>query len=672
MERELVSQRLGLLREQLHYHAHRYYVLDDPEIADSEYDALYRELLTLEGRYPEFVTPDSPSQRVGGTPLAQFAQVLHRFPMLSLENAFNLAELEVFEKGLRNFLLISTPLTYSAEPKLDGLAVELIYLNGIFTQGSTRGDGLLGEDITANLKTIPSIPLRLQSTSVPERLEVRGECVLPLAGFRSLNEQRLSADEPPFANPRNAAAGALRQLDPQITATRPLDFFCYGVGDPSLLPCQGHFELLDTLQASGLKVNPLRKLCRGLDEVRAYFDTLAAMRHDLPYEIDGMVVKVDSLALQARLGNTARASRWAIAWKFEPIQATTTLLDIEFAVGRTGAVTPVAILQPVTVGGVEVRRATLHNEEEIRRKDLRLGDTVLVQRAGDVIPEIVKANREQRTGNEQPIVMPTRCPACDAELIRPVGEVITRCFNPLCPAQLVRALSHYVGKAGLDIEGLGKKAIEQLYELGLVREIPDLYELRVEQLAGLDGWAQKSAENAITAIAKSLTVPLARLLAALGIRFVGEVTAQLLADRFPTLTQLRAARLEDFLDIEGIGEQSAQSLVRYFATPQIQEMLNRLLAHGLQVRREERNEQALTGTVFVFTGTLANFSRDEAKSRVKALGGQVVSTISKKVTHVVCGEASGNKRKKALELGLAIVSEDEFMGLINNNTSAHS
>jgi DNA ligase (NAD+) len=586
--------------------------------------------------------------------------------MLSLDNAFNQAKMVAFAKGVCDFLLLSDPLIYSAEPKLDGLAVELIYVNGIFTQGSTRGDGLLGEDITANLKTIAAIPFRLQGSSLPERLEVRGECFLPIAGFLALNEQRLLAGEPPFANPRNAAAGSLRQLDPQITSQRPLDFFCYGVADPSILPCQGHYDLLDYLHHLGLKVNPLRKRCLGLEEVTAYYETLTAMRHELPYEIDGMVVKVDSLALQARLGNTARAQRWAIAWKFAPTQATTTLLACEFAVGRTGAVTPVAILHPVTVGGVEVRRATLHNEDEIRRKDLRIGDTVLVQRAGDVIPEIVKANPEQRTGKELPIVMPTRCPACDTELTRHQGEIIIRCFNPLCPAQLVRALSHYVGKAGLDIEGLGAKAIEQLYDLALVREIPDLYTLRAEQLVGLDGWAEKSAENAISAIAKSLTAPLARFLAALGIRFVGEVTAQLLADRFVTLTRIRAARLEDFLDIEGIGEQSAQSLVQYFATPPIGQMLDRLLDQGLQLRTEERAELALTGTVFVFTGTLAHFSRDEAKSRVKALGGQVVSTVSKKVTHVVCGAASGSKHKKARELGLAIVNEEEFMGLINN------
>ena len=661
-----IRQRLTQLREQLHYHGHRYYVLDNPEIADSEYDALFRELLDLEEHHPELITPDSPSQRVGGTPLEQFRQVSHRLPMLSLENAFNQAELVEFEERLWRFLKIASPLDYVAEPKLDGLAVELVYQAGILVVGSTRGDGQTGEDITANLKTIAAIPLRLQQTKdFPELLEVRGEVFLPLAGFRALNDQRLAAGEPPFANPRNAAAGSLRQLDPQVAASRPLDFFCYGVADPSPSLYQSHSQLLAFLQELGFKVNPHVKVCAGVAAVSAHFDALTALRHTLPYEIDGMVVKVDSLALQRRLGNKARTPRWAIAWKFAATQATTTLLDIEFAVGRTGAVTPVAILDPVQVGGVVVRRATLHNEEEIRRKDLRLGDAVLVQRAGDVIPEIVKANVELRSGRETVITMPTHCPACGDDLVRPAGEAITRCFNPACPAQRVRALIHYVGKAGLDIEGLGAKAIEQLYDQGLVRDIPDLYALRVTDLTSLEGWAEKSAENAVVAIAASLTVPLARFLAALGIRFVGEVTAQLLASRFPSLERIRAAQLADFLDIEGVGEQSAQSLVRYFADPAVGPMLDRLRDGGLRLEAEEKSGLPLSGTVFVFTGGLANFSRDEAKSRVKALGGQVVSAVGKKVTHVVCGESSGSKRKKAEELGLRVVGEEEFLRLIH-------
>ncbi len=661
---ETAAHRLAFLRERINYHAHRYYVLDDPEIADAEYDALFQELLALEERYPERVTLDSPSQRVGGAPLAEFRQVAHRLPMLSLDNAFDLARMVTFEKAVQSFLKLTGPLTYCAEPKLDGLAVELVYKDGLLTVGSTRGDGQTGEDITANLKTIPAIPLRLQGTLPPPLIEVRGEVFLPLAGFRTLNDQRLAADEAPFANPRNAAAGSLRQLDPKVTASRPLDFICYGVADPSSLPCHSHFDLLSHLQALGLKINPLRKRCVGLEAVAAYYETLAGLRHELPYEIDGMVVKVDPLALQRRLGHTARSQSWAIAWKFEAVQATTTLLAIEFSVGRTGAVTPVAVLEPVKVGGVVVRRATLHNEEEMRRKDLRLGDTVLVQRAGDVIPEIIKANVEQRTGTEQPIIMPSLCPACGHELIRPPGEAITRCFNPACQAQLIRALTHYVGKGGLDIDGLGEKAVEQLYDQGLVRDIPDLYALQAADLVRLEGWAQKSADNAVAAIAASLHVPLARFLAALGIRFVGEVTAQLLASRFSSLEQIRAARLDDFLDIEGIGEQSAKSLVQYFANDDVAEMLDRLLACGLSVKAEARGTLPLSGTVFVFTGTLVGFSRDEAKSRVKVLGGQVVSTVGKKVTHVVCGESPGSKRRKAEELGVPIVSEDEFGRLI--------
>ncbi len=659
---EIVSQRLAFLRERINHHAHRYYVLDDPEVADSEYDALFRELLDLEKRYPNLVSPDSPSGRVGGAPLAQFQQVAHRLPMLSLENAFNSHDLFAFEERLSRFLKSDGPLDYVAEPKLDGLAVELIYEDGVLTVGSTRGDGQNGEDITANLKTIASIPLRLRGS--PALLEVRGEVFLPLAGFYSLNDQRLASGEAPFANPRNAAAGSLRQLDPQIAAARPLDFFCYGLADPSQVACQRQSEVLEHLQQLGFKVNPHVKTCLGVEAVAAHFAALTAIRSTLPYDIDGMVVKVDSLALQGRLGSKARTPRWAVAWKFAASQATTTLLAIEYAVGRTGAVTPVAILEPVQVGGVVVRRATLHNEDEIRRKDLRLGDTVLVQRAGDVIPEIVKAIVEKRSGREQAVVMPTRCPSCDSGLTRLAGEVISRCLSPACPAQLVRALIHYVGKAGLDIDGLGEKAVLQLYEQGLIRDIPDFYTLTASDLATLEGWAEKSAESAVAAIAKSLQVTLARLLAALGIRFVGEVTAQMLARRFDSLEQIRSACQEDFLDIEGIGIQSAKSLVDYFSNPQVAAMLDALVARGLRLRVEDKGDLPLTGMVFVFTGSLASFSRDEAKNRVKTLGGQVVSVVGKKVTHVVCGAGSGSKQKKALTLGLHLVSEEDFLNLI--------
>ncbi|MBA3013891.1 MAG: NAD-dependent DNA ligase LigA [Proteobacteria bacterium] len=662
--KELARQRLALLRQQLNYHAYQYYVLDDPEIADSEYDAYFQDLLSIEEQYPDLITPDSPSQRVGAPPLAQFQQVPHRIPMLSLENAFNAADVAAFEERILRYLKSSEPLIYVAEPKLDGLAVELVYQDGVLVIGSTRGDGEVGEDITLNLKTIPSIPLRLRAASPPALLEVRGEVFLPIAGFEALNAQRQAAGESLFANPRNAAAGSLRQLNPQIASSRPLDFFCYGVADPTQTPCLGQSELLDYLRSLGFKINPHRISCPGIAAVVTSFESLASLRQNLPYDIDGMVVKVDSFNLQQRLGNKARSPRWAIAWKFEATQVTTRLQDIEFAVGRTGAVTPIAILEPVHVGGVVVSRATLHNEGEIRRKDLRLGDMVLVQRAGDVIPEVVRSIAEQRTGNERAIEMPLQCPSCDHELVRLPGEAVARCPSTLCPAQRVRALRHYVGKAGLDIDGLGGKAVEQLYEHGLVRDIPDLYALTAADLVQLEGWAEKSAEKAVSAINASLLVGLSRFLSALGIRFVGEVTAHVLASRFGSLAAIRGARLEDLLDIEGVGEQSAKSLVQYFIDPRVDAMLNRLQGYGLILHVDTQEPAALTGAVFVFTGTLVTFSRDEAKSRVKALGAQVVSSVGKKVTHVVCGEGSGSKRKKAAELGLRIVEEKEFLGML--------
>lgn len=666
--KDRARQRLEVLRQQLNHHAHRYYVLDDPEIEDSEYDFLFQELLGLESQYPDLISPDSPSQRVGAPPLSQFQQIPHRLPMLSLENAFSRADMAAFEERVLRFLKSAGPLTYVTEPKLDGLAVELVYQDGVLMVGSTRGDGEVGEDITLNLKTISSIPLRLLSPDPPPLLEVRGEVFLPIKGFEALNAQRRSNGEPLFANPRNAAAGSLRQLDPQVAASRPLDFLCYGVADAEQTPCHGQAELLLYLQSLGFKINPYSKTCLSIAEVATSFEALASTRQDLPYDIDGMVVKVDSFTLQGRLGNKARSPRWAIAWKFEATQVTTRLREIEFAVGRTGAVTPVAILEPVHVGGVIVSRATLHNEGEIGRKDLRLGDLVVVQRAGDVIPEVVRAIAEQRTGSERPIVMPSHCPSCAHELVRLPGEAISRCPSSLCPAQRVRALRHYVGKAGLDIDGLGEKAVEQLYDHGLVRDIPDLYALTVDELMQLEGWAEKSAEKAVAAISASLQTDLSRFLSALGIRFVGEVTAQLLASRFGSVSEIKGARLEDLLDIEGVGEQSAKSLVNYFADPRVDAMLNQLLSQGLSLRVEAQAQAALAGAVFLFTGTLSTFSRDEAKSRVKALGAQVVSSVGKKVTHVVCGEGSGSKRKKAEQMGLKIVSEEEFLRILHGAT----
>jgi len=675
-----VHARLQFLREELNLHAHRYYVLDAPLISDGEYDRLFQELLALEAQYPELVTADSPSQRVGGTPLPQFRTVERRIPMLSLENAFTNAELREFEERLQRYLKTSTPLSYMAEPKLDGLAVEIIYEQGVMTLGLTRGDGRFGEDITCNLRTIPSIPLRLQKQTgkpLPARLEVRGEVYLTTAGFRALNETRRQEGEAVFANPRNAAAGSLRQLDSKITARRPLDFFAYGVSEPAGLPCASQFELLQYLGVLGFKINPLAKQCADIEAVVAHFQTLADKRHELAYEIDGMVVKIDDLLLQQRLGNKTRSPRWAVAAKFPATQATTRLIDIIFSIGRTGAVTPVAILEPVSVGGVTVSRATLHNEDEINRKGLLLGDTVLVQRAGDVIPEVVQAIPERRTGTELPLRMPSHCPDCGHELRRAHGEAATRCPNSHCPAQRLRALEHFTGKAGLDIEGLGGKAVEQLLAAGLVRDLPDLYLLQHEDLSGLAGWGEKSAANVITAIAKSKKVPLAKFLAALGIRYVGEVTAALLAQRFATLEGLAQAASHDqsgqgtgdaLLDIEGVGEQAATSLRQYFGDPTVQEMLARLKELGVQPLppEQEQGDKPLSDHVFLFTGSLAAFSRSEAKARVKALGGQVASSMSRKVTHLICGEKPGSKLKKAQEMGIVVLDEDQFSSLLEN------
>ena len=665
-----VRQRLQSLRQELNLHAHRYYVLDDPILADAEYDRLFQELLALEQQHPELITPDSPSRRVGGAPLAQFRTVPHTIPMLSLENAFDGDALVEFEERLFRFLQSREPIAYVTEPKLDGLAVELVYEEGMFTIGSTRGDGVAGEDITNNLKTIPTIPLRLltpEGMAPPTRLEVRGEVFIGLADFKKLNAERATAGETLFANPRNAAAGSLRQLDPRITATRPLDFFVYGVSDTTALPCTTQHELLQYLGSLGFKVNPLVHICRSIAEVVSQFALLLEKRPTLTYDIDGMVVKVNDFALQERLGAKARSPRWAIAAKFPASQATTRLLAVEFGVGRTGAITPVAVLEPVQIGGVMVRRATLHNEDELRRKGLMLGDTVLVQRAGDVIPEVVKPVLEKRTGQEQPVVMPSRCPECGFPLVRIGQEAITRCPNPNCPAQRVRGLIHFTGKGGMDIEGLGKKAVEQLVSQGLIQDIPDIYRLEVAQLAGLDGWGDKSAENAVRAIQGSRTPTLAKFLAALGIRHVGEVTAQVLARHFASLPRLLLADEADFLHIEGIGDQMAASLVDYFQDPTVREMLSRLESLGVRVQEEKQGAETrggLSGCVFLFTGTLAHLSRHEAKARIKELGGQVASGISRKVTHVVLGESPGSKLTKARELGLTVITEDEFLRLI--------
>ncbi|MGW8157634.1 MAG: NAD-dependent DNA ligase LigA [Desulfoprunum sp.] len=661
------AQRILELRRLLNEHSHRYHTLDAPIISDAEYDRLFRELLELESRHPDLVTEDSPSRRIGGVPSDSFTQVRHRIPMLSLENAFTAADILAFEERLLRFLNLSEAPAYVIEPKLDGLAVELVYQDGLLTRGSTRGDGQTGEDITDQIRTVKSIPLRLHRP-INGMLEVRGEVYMENDGLAQLNEQQLQAGRPPFANPRNAAAGSLRQLDPAITARRPLKFFTYGVATPQNTGCSGQYDLLDYLADLGLPVNRLTRRCPTIAEVIAGFAEFAALRHSLPYEIDGMVIKVDSFQLQERLGSKVRAPRWAIACKFAPKQETTRLVDVEFQVGRTGAITPVAILEPVNVGGVTVSRATLHNQDELTRKDLRIGDTVLIQRAGDVIPEIVMAITEQRDGSEAPVVMPTLCPACGQPLTRPAGEAVTRCQNLHCTAQRLQALIHFASKAGLDIEGLGKKNVEQLLDRGLINDIPDIYTLDQGSLENLDGWGARSAENLIAAIRAKTRPPLGRFLAALGIRYIGEISAAVLEAHFPSLARLREASREQLLEIEGIGEQAAASIIDFFDSRRGRELLQRLEAIGVEPVPAvvDTSSQPLAGHVILFTGSLQSMSRDEAKKLVKEHGGQIATAVTQKTTHIVAGDKPGSKIKKAEELGKQILSEQQFLSLIGS------
>jgi len=673
MASEEIQEQVRLLREQIETHNYRYHVLDDPIIADAEYDRLFRRLLKLEQEHPELAASDSPTRRVGGEPLAGFEQVEHVSPMLSLDNVFSAGELDGFDEKLRRYLKSDSPISYVAEPKMDGLAVELVYRRGILEVGVTRGDGLVGENITAQLQTVRTIPLRLKGEPdrLPEQLVVRGEVYLGREGFLELNQRREEAGEPLFANPRNAAAGSLRQLDPSITARRPLAFFVYAVAEGSSVPCGRQSELFPWLSGLGFSVNPLVRECLGPAEVQKQYAFLAKERAQLPYEIDGMVVKVDAFSLQQRLGNTARAPRWAVAWKFPAVQATTRIEAVEFQVGRTGAVTPVAVLKPVQVEGVIVQRASLHNQDEIRRKDLHLGDMVLIQRAGDVIPEVVKPIVARRNGGERPIVFPLSCPECSHPLSRLDGEAITRCLNPHCPAQRLQSLVYFAGKNGLDIDGFGRKVVEQLVAVDLIADIPDFFLLQRERLEQLEGWGKKSAEKALLALDKAKETTLAAFLTALGIRYVGEVTATLVAQHFPDLASVLAATKKDLLAIEGIGEQAATSLVGYFSDPLTREMLDKLLTLGLTILPPLDGVLPLSGRVFLFTGTLHAMGRNEAKQLVKALGAQVVSGLSKRVTEVVAGEKAGSTMKKARERDVPVLSEEEFLALVGNGGDAH-
>ncbi len=668
-----VLERVKKLRQEIEYHNYRYYVLDSPVISDAEYDALLRELKELEEKYPELVTPDSPTQRVGFAPAKEFGQVRHAEPMLSLDDAFKEEEVIEFDRRIKRFLGLPEEalLEYTVEPKMDGLAVELVYEDGVFTVGSTRGDGYVGEDVTNNLKTIKSIPLRLfrhQGLPIPKRLDARGEVFMEKEKFKKLNEERLARGEPPFANPRNAAAGSLRQLDPNVTARRPLDIFFYGVGRVEGYTFKTQWEILTTLPKWGLKTNPYCRLVKGIKEAIAYHHEMEKRREELPYEVDGIVIKVNDLSLWEKLGTKARSPRYALAYKFEPTQVTTQVLDIVVQVGRTGAVTPVAVLKPIKVGGVIVSRATLHNEDEIRRKDIRIGDWVLVQRAGDVIPEVVMPIKDRRTGKERPFEMPRTCPVCGSQLVRKPGEAVWRCPNKNCYAQLVRHLQHFASRNAMDIEGLGEKVARALVDAGLVRDVADLYYLKVEDLLQLPGFALKKAQNLYNAIQKSKKTTLARFLYALGIRHVGEVVAQILAEHFKSLDKLQKATVADLMSIPGIGPEVAQSIVEFFRNPRNQRTLEKLIKASITFEDVKEGEEAegkpLKGLTFVFTGALKSMTREEAKKRVQALGGKVASDVSRRVDIVVVGDKPGSKFQRAQRLGLKIIGEEEFLRLI--------
>jgi DNA ligase (NAD+) len=671
MERGEAERQIGPLRQQLHSHNFRYYVLDDPAITDAEYDQLMRHLQELEKAYPDLITPDSPTQRVGAAPLEQFGTVLHSLPMLSLDNAFSASEVRDFDERLKRFLGQSAPIDYVAEPKIDGLAVELVYENGLLVQGSTRGDGIRGEEITQNLRTLKTVPLRLIASGdvpAPRRLEARGEVYMTKGDFQRLNARREEDGEPTFANPRNASAGALRQLDPRITAGRPLSIFCYGVGRVEGITFESHWDVLQSLSQWGFKINPLCQRCDGIEAALAYYERLRDQRDDLPYEIDGVVFKVDLRVLQEALGTRSRSPRWALAYKFAPKQAVTRIREIVVQVGRTGALTPVALLDPVQVAGVEVSRASLHNPDEVARKDARAGDWVVVQRAGDVIPEIVEVLKERRTGAESPFVMPTRCPICGSAVVRLEDEVVPRCVGLACPAKLKESIVHFASKGGMDIEGLGDKTVDQLVERGLVKDVGDLYSLTKDDLLKLERLADKSAGNLIAAIERSKQTTLPRLLYALGIRHVGEHVAEVLTRVYSGWQELQHTAYEELQGIHEIGPRIAQSLVTFFQDAGNRAVLEKLQRGGLRVSTPPRTaeDQSMRGKTLVFTGELRTFTRAEAKRLVEGRGARVTSSVSRQTSYVVAGAEAGSKLDQARKLGVTVLTEEEFKALLSS------
>ncbi len=669
MKKDDLQRTIDNLRKKINYNNHRYYVLDDPEISDAEYDNLMRQLESLERDWPERITSDSPTQRVGATPLGEFKTVRHSLPMLSLSNAMDEEEVKEFDQRIKKLLGTTDNIEYVAEPKIDGVAVEIVYEHGELTVGSTRGDGNIGEGITQNLKTIRSIPMRLISSGriVPELLEVRGEVYLGIRDFQELNRRRKEEEGPLFANPRNAAAGSLRQLDSAITAKRPLSIFCHGVGNIGGASFNTHWGVLSAFGQWGLKVIPNLAICNNIEDIIDYYREMTERRDGLGYEIDGIVLKVNSLRLQSTLGAVSRSPRWAVAYKFAPKQGTTRVTDIVVQVGRTGALTPVAILEPVRLGGVEVSRATLHNQDEIDNKDIRYGDTVVVRRAGDVIPEVVKVIETKRTGEEKRFTMPETCPVCGAEVFKPEGEAVHRCLGLSCPAKLKEAVKHFASKRAMDIDGLGDKLVAQLTDKGLVKDVADLYTLSKEDLVSLERMAEKSAQNLLGSIEKSKKTTMERFLYALGIRHVGEHISKILAGSFKNMRDLMDTNEDELIGIHEIGPEVADSMVRFFKENDNLRVIKRLEEAGVtypETEAGERKGNSLTGMTFVFTGALSSFTRDEAKRRVGELGGKPTSSVSRKTTYVVIGKDPGSKVERARALDVRVITEDEFRELI--------
>lgn len=663
-----VRQRASRLRAEIDRHNYRYHVLDDPEVSDAEYDRMLRELRALEDKHPDLIVPESPTQRIGGAPISVFAEVRHRKPMLSLDNAFSREEVAAFDRRVRERLKTDGEIDYCCEPKVDGLAVSLTYQDGALAIAATRGDGAVGEDVTHNIRTIQSVPLRLKGDSLPELLEARGEVFMSIAGFRELNRRAAEQGEKTFVNPRNAAAGSLRQLDPRLTAKRPLEIFFYGAGqiEGQQLPAR-HSQVLEQLRAWGLRTSPETRVVRGVESLFVYFEDIGKRRTSLRYQIDGVVYKVDSREQQDALGFVARAPRWAVAYKFPAEEEMTRVRDIEWQVGRTGALTPVARLEPVFVGGATVSNATLHNIDDLLRKDVRIGDTVVLRRAGDVIPEVVGVIKDKRPAGTTPVHLPKKCPICGSKVERQQGEAIARCAGTLvCPAQLKESLRHFASRRALNIDGMGSKLIEQLVDAGMVKNPGDLYQLKATELAGLERMGKRSAAKLVESLERSQQTTLGRFLFALGIRDVGEATADALANHFRTLSAIQEASIEDIEEVPDVGPVTAAHIHAFMAEPRNRKVMSALTRLGVnwpEATRSDVNDSAFSGKTIVLTGRLSSLSRDDAGELVRRLGGKVAGSVSKNTDYVVAGEDAGSKLRKANELGIRILDEEEFLAL---------